>query len=491
MRMLMTGGLTALLALLAALASPVLAQEADALRRELEQMRRSFESMQREYQRSMEALSERLRKLEAQPQPVATPALTQAPPGAGMSPSSPSPLDLVRPRSPFTLAPQRGTGQLLFDMGIAGDFVANITQRNVDKANAGTFRNRENRFFPREIELALFGQIDPYARGEVRIEAAEEEAGQETSVALAEAHLTLMTLPFNTQAKLGQMRSRYGWSNQIHPHDLPWVDVPGVHRAYFGEEGLVEKGLEVTWVPDLPFYLELLGGVFNGDNEVAFGRGKIRDPLVTGRIRSFFELGAEHAVQLGVSVVSGLNAERQRHTLPGFDIRYKFRPEGWAHPLLTLGGEGIWSIRRREVTRDVVIPAVTTPGELIDTDGDGIPDTPGPDVIVSEESTLTVGDHRTATRFGWYAYAEVQPFRRWAAGLRFDKVQLLDRGREWAIGPYITYWPSEFLRFRLGYKLTERSQDLGFSTEQASARHVDELFFQATFVLGAHPAHPF
>jgi hypothetical protein len=70
-------------------------------------------------------------------------------------------------------------------------------------------------------------------------------------------------------------------------------------------------------------------------------------------------------------------------------------------------------------------------------------------------------------------------------------VQLPDRGREWSVEPYVTFWPSEFLRFRLGYKLTERSQDSGFSTEQASARHVSELFFQATFVLGAHPAHPF
>jgi hypothetical protein len=75
--------------------------------------------------------------------------------------------------------------------------------------------------------------------------------------------------------------------------------------------------------------------------------------------------------------------------------------------------------------------------------------------------------------------------------VRYDSVELLDRGREWAIGPYVTFWPSEFLRFRLGYKWTERSQDTGFSANEASARHVDELFFQATFILGAHPAHQF
>jgi hypothetical protein len=39
--------------------------------------------------------------------------------------------------------------------------------------------------------------------------------------------------------------------------------------------------------------------------------------------------------------------------------------------------------------------------------------------------------------------------------------------------------------------LTERTQDAGFSANNASARHVDELLFQATFLLGAHPAHQF
>ncbi len=470
MRKLLVPGLVFVLT---ALASPALAQDAEALRRELEQMRRTFETMRQEYQKSMDALSERLRKLEAQPQPIAAPAV--AAPGAVAqtpppSPSAPSAMDLVRPRQPFGLYGQRGTGQLLFDMGIAGDFVGNLTQRNVDKANAGTFRNRENRFFPRSVELSLFGQIDPYARGEMRIETGEETAGQETAVALAEAHLTLMTLPFNTQLKMGQMRNRYGWSNQLHEDALPWPDRPGVYRGFFGEEGLTEKGAELTWVPDLPFYLELLAGAFNGDNETSFGRGKISEPLVIGRVRTFFELGDEHAIQLGASVAAGLTGQRQRSTLPGFDVRYKFRPEGWLHPLLTFGGEGIWSIRRAEVTRDVDI----------DTDGDGITDT-----------TVTQGTHRTNARFGWYAYGEVQPFRRWAGGVRYDYVELLERGREWAIQPYVTFWPSEFLRFRLGYKLTERSQDVGFSTDQASARHVNELFFQATFILGAHPAHPF
>ena len=91
----------------------------------------------------------------------------------------PSIMDLARPRQPFALYERRGAGQLLFDMGVTGDFIGNLTQNNVQQAQGGTFSGLENYFFPREIELSLFGQIDPYARAEVRFEAGQESRGQE------------------------------------------------------------------------------------------------------------------------------------------------------------------------------------------------------------------------------------------------------------------------------------------------------------------------
>lgn len=437
---------------IAVVPAPSDAQDADALRKELEQMRRR-----------MEELSQRLQKLESQPPtppsaPVATPAAPAAPPTTVT--------DLARPREPFALTPRRGGGQLLFDMGVVGDFVANITQRNVDNADGGTFAGRENRFFPREVELSLFGQIDPYARGTVIIEAGEEDPGGELDVALAEANLTLLSLPYGLQAKLGQLRNRFGWSNERHAHDLPWVDVPNVYRNFFGEEGLRERGVEVSWVPDTPFYFEALVGLFDGDNEVAFGRGKLNEPLVTGRVRTFFEPGLEHGLLLGVSVAHGQTPDRLRSTLAGVDVRYKYTPDGWRHALLTLGAEGIYSIRRIERAAEL-----------------GVDDAGEP---------LVVLEKRTRRHVGWYAYAEVQPWLRWAFGTRYDWSQYpVDAGREWAVEPYVTFWPSEFLRFRLAYKHTDRSERSPFSDTGGSARLVDELLFQASFILGAHPAHPF
>jgi hypothetical protein len=435
------------------MAAPAAAQDAEALRRELEQMRRQFEAAQQEYQRSMQQLTERLQRLEARPpQPGTAAPPAVAAPATG---SAPTLLDLARPRQPFALGERRG--QFLFDMGIAGDFVASITQRSVDEANAGTFAGRENRFFPREIELSLFGQIDPYAMGVVRIEAAEEfeDGAREVHLGLAEAYLTLLTLPWGTQAKLGLMRPRFGLLNERHQHDLPHIDRPNVLVRFFGEEQLVESGVEASWVAPLPFYLEAVLGIFNGDNEEAFGRGSLKAPLVTGRVRTFLELGDTSAVQLGVSVASGETDADRRTNVFGGDIKYKLTPEGWRHGVLTIAAEALYGHRAVDVV-----------------------------------NAAGISEDRTRERFGWYTYAEVQPWRRWAFGARYDSTQFpVEPGREWAVQPYVSFMPSEFLRFRLGYKHTERSHRV--AADAGSARLLDELLLQATFLLGAHPAHPF
>jgi hypothetical protein len=321
------------------------------------------------------------------------------------------------------------------------------------------------------VEVNLFGRVDPYAEGVVRFEFAEEfeDGARTTDAKLAEAYLTLLTLPFGTQLRLGQVPVRFGALSHLHREALPQPDAPNVLTRFLGEEQFREVGAELSWVAPLPFFLETVAGVFDGDNETAFGWGKLTAPLVTGRLRSFFELDGAGAIQLGASAASGLTGgkgqERRRNTILGVDAKYKWTPEGWRHPLLTLAGEALFASRRVNVF-----------GE--DTDGDGLPDTPD--------------ETRIRDRWGFYAYAEVQPWRRWAGGVRYDRTEYpVMRGREWAVEPYLTFMPSEFLRFRLAYKRTERDKRDGFTDNGGSARSVDELLFQATFFLGAHAPHPF
>ena len=88
-------------------------------------------------------------------------------------------------------------------MGIAGDFVANFTSSRVERDQVGTFAGRENRVIPREIELSFFGQVDPYARATVILEAAEEFEDGERALefGLAEAYLELTSLPFGVRSQ--------------------------------------------------------------------------------------------------------------------------------------------------------------------------------------------------------------------------------------------------------------------------------------------------
>jgi hypothetical protein len=466
--------------------APAHAQDVDALRSEMQALREQLATMTQSYEQRLKALSDRVEQLQrerpappaaatapptampapapttpsaaasAPAPPVAPPTPAGAPPAPGAPPAvaataksdGPSLAEVVTPRQPFALsAPGR---VLLFDLGVSGDFVTDFTSPTRERRQDGTFAGRENRLFPREIEVGFFGRVDPYASAVVRISAGEEvEAGaRDVSVRLDEANVTLLTLPLGTTARFGLMRPRFGTLNSVHQDDLPQVDRPNVLTRFFGEEELDgEAGVEAFWVLPLPIYNEIAVGVFDGDNDVAFGRGSLRDPLLTARWRTFFEFDEAGGLQLDASVASGVTADERRNTVLGLGAKYKWMGAGSGFPVVTLAGEALLGLRRV-----------------------------GDDLAVG-------GDHRL-DRWGGYLYAQYDLDRRWAAGLRGDWTELpTARGHEWALSPYLQFKPSEFLRFRVQYKHTVGTG--------AVERVADEVFLQGTFILGAHPTERF
>jgi hypothetical protein len=281
-----------------------------------------------------------------------------------------------------------------------------------------------------------------------------------------------MAIPWGFQPKGGRMRLRWGYLNEFHQHDRPFIDNPNVYVRFFGEEGLVENGAEIAWVAPIPFYLQAIAGIFDGDNDVAFGGGTLRDPLVTGRLRTFFEPTETLAIQLGVSGMTGLTTDDKHASYGGIDAKFKYTPESWRHPLLTGGGE-IFFAHRNNVTQastDQGGVAAALMRRRLSQDA-------------TEPTAPTEFEKRDA--YGFYVWTDVQPWQRWVFGIRYDWTEdPSGPGHEWAIGPYVSFFTTEFLRFRLGYKHTERS---GFGSPDT----IDELLFQATFILGAHPADLF
>lgn len=485
-----------LLVVICALSPPSLAraEDSDAIRRELAEVRRQLDAVREQYETKLRELATRLEQVEARraaPSPAppgatssarasgpsmptptpATPAPAPPPaapavPAAAPVPGSPAPpalaaepapareptiREVLSPRQPFALA-QPGRA-LLFDIGVSGDFVTDFTSAAQERKRDGTFAGRENRIFPREIELSLFGRVDPYASAVVRLSAGEESDNGEPSngeitVKLDEANFTLLALPLGTTARVGMMRPRFGTLNTVHQDDLPQTDRPDVLARFFGEEELDgEKGVEAFWVPPLPFYNEFSVGVFDGDNDVAFGNGSLRDPLVIGRWRTFFELDDWGGLQLDLSAASGLTSDKHRNTILGFGAKYKWAAPGSGFPMLTVAGEALYGMR-----------------------------------TVADDTSPSGVTH--ANRWGAYLYGQYDLSRRWAFGLRGDYTQMpVATGHEWALSPYLQFKPSEFLRFRVQYKHSEGTGSV--------ERVANELFLQGTFILGAHPTERF
>src|SRR5437867_1276666 len=174
-----------------------LAEDAESLRQALETMRQEFESVKQQYERRMQDLSDRIKHLEAQPSSPTPPAPAPTPapaPAPLQAPERPALRELLTPRQPFATSQPGRT--LLFDLGVAGDFVTDITSATQERRHDGTFNGRENRLFPRHAELAMFGRVDPYASATIKITGAEQpardNAGEtEITAKLETAHVTL------------------------------------------------------------------------------------------------------------------------------------------------------------------------------------------------------------------------------------------------------------------------------------------------------------
>lgn len=344
---------------------------------------------------------------------------------------------------------------------VFGDFVGRLDSRRVPplEGDGDEDENVGDRFSLRELEIDFRADIDPYAKG-VAIIAFEEEFGEyETTV--EEAYIDLHTIPgleevrHNLRFKVGRFRTEFGVLNRLHTHDLMWSSRPLPFIEFLGPEGDVGQGVGVEYLVHNPFEeaISLTFQVVNGENDELFAGSASNDVALLGRLAWQKHLGDEHDFQLGSSVYHG-NAEREfdgrddrtrESTLLGFDGYYRWRPrEGRDQTSFLLNTE--WYIRHREE------------------EFDGMAD--------------------DGMRWGFYVAAQYQFLKSFYAGTRFDYLSGDERARDdwsWKGAAYLSYYTTEFLRFRIGYEHEE--DNLGFDN--------DTLFLQVTWVFGSHPVEPY
>jgi len=295
-----------------------------------------------------------------------------------------------------------------------------------------------NPFSLRELELAFQSNIDPFSRADIFLGLHPDEFHA------CEAYATLYKLPLEMQAKAGIFKLTLGKANTIHEHEQPWIDTPDVLVSFVGEEGL--KGTGLSLVKNFAIgnaYTEVLLEGTNDQNNVAFSNGTSGKPVYLGKIRSYIDLSDTTNIDVGLSQAAGyVDADtRFQRRLSALDVTYRWRPAaaGKYHSALLRG-----------------------------------------EYLTNQSQLQNAPDDFTR---GYYFFGQYQMNRNWYIGGRYDYCELPDSPaqRKRALSGILTYYPSEFMLYRLQYKNT-----LG---ENVPDRH--EMWFQLLFNIGPHGAHKF
>ncbi len=321
----------------------------------------------------------------------------------------------------------------------------------------------------REVEFDLRAAIDPFADGVV-ITSFESEVPGEFEAGVEEGYVRIKRLPIpvlddpplGLKLTIGRFREELGRNNIIHLHDLPQMTRPLVIEEFFGEEGAIGNGASARVFLPTPFdeesAVELTAQAFTGGG-IAVADAPPHRPQYVGNLRWFRGFGESHSVDLSLIFDFGRTASGDDVNAFTYsaDFLYRWKPlRGGEFQSFLLGGQALLS------KRDFLL--------ALDTDGDREPD---------------LAEKVDASPFGYYAWAQYQLSRSSYLGVRWDDTATIDDDsvRRHAIGGYLTWYTSEFLRFRFGYE--RRISDVSEEDGRNSA------FAELNFVFGAHPTEPF
>jgi hypothetical protein len=354
-----------------------------------------------------------------------------------------------------------------------------------------------NGFNFREAEIAFSATVDPYFDASLYL-----SVDGDGEVELEEGWLQTRGLPYGLRLKAGKFLSDFGYINRQHPHQWDFVDQNLPYLNLLGAHGLQDTGVQVTWLPKLPFYTLIGAELAQGDQE-RFGATldeAERDELGLGgtesgpRLWTAFakvapDLGERHALQFGVSYAYNrqhqeVHGHSHEHVHEDGEIEVEFHENGLD------GDAALWGL-------DLVYKY----------DGDGaqghrdfkfqteylraIKDLE----IASSPHPEVVGAGRTFTTDGLYAQAVYGFAPRWTAGLRYDVLGLTNEvsggpvdqdfgsSDRWTLD--VTWNLSEFSRLRAQYAKND------ILVEPGERERFDAFYLQFIVSMGSHGAHAF
>lgn len=345
----------------------------------------------------------------------------------------------------------------------------------------GSGYNMNNGFNLNYGELVFSAAVDKYFDLFAVIHAGEEGA------ALEEAYANTRSMPFNTQLKFGKFLSGFGRLNGQHHHYWDFADQPLIYQGVFGSHGLLEKGVQATWLAPTSNYLLLGAEVLQGENEQSFGTKAIPKVsqagqvdgagLAVGFVKTGFDLG-NTSWMAGASY--GAGKMRLDHSTDEEGPHAK--AGSVAITGLDLTGKYFLDATRYVMWQSEYIKRELTNGLVANYDSAADLATGFPKPLSQNQS-------------GYYSQLIWKFAPQWRTGIRYDaidqnsiKVAGTDKNT-----PYgdrntvmVEYNPTEFSRIRLQY-----AQNGAFFTEENERKRFDEVLLQFNMAIGAHGAHSF
>ncbi len=341
------------------------------------------------------------------------------------------------------------------DLAVVTDFHGSISTDHDNPAR--------NRFDVGSVELDLRAPVDPRADAVAVIPVtrdvsdplffrskADSDGVVNTGIEIEEAYLFLHDFGVpNLTAKLGRFHLRFGRQNILHSHDWPTSDNNFVNQSFLAGEAIADSGLSLSYVipPKLvggqyiEAIVEIISGEGSTDNPVLNNSAFVNSPGINVHMLWNHDIARDWNLEIGGSMLAGKHNDdsRQNVNLFGADAT------------------------------------------LIHTDPSGRFN----NLLIQTEAIYGIVDtSRTDTHYSMGAYLLVQQQinRDWYGGCRFDwtKNAVDDRQEVWGVSPYVTWYWSEFLRWRLEYQ-----------HKDGDVKNEDTLYLQATWIFGAHPPHPY
>ena len=319
------------------------------------------------------------------------------------------------------------------DIGVVADFQGSYINRG--KKNLDAYLN--------ETEVSFQAVVDPYARADFFVSFGRDPETGKYGVEVEEGYLTTLSLPAKLQLRVGKFKEAVGRINPTHGHALPFIDMPNAFVNYFGDEGLNDEGVSLSWLlPTKKFYQELIFQVTAGKGESpSFYRGENNRLLYLAHLKNSFTLNDNATLELGLTGITGPNDSSRTTNIGAVDITYKWKP-----------------------VKLNTYRSFTWQSELF-----------------FNKADYTTTESRRS--FGLYSFMQYQLAKRWFLTGRYDYAQL----------------PADKKIVEQAYSLTAGWYATEFSKIELEAKTTDDRvqprYFQAwlrwIFVIGAHGAHQY